>query len=479
VCQSLGRQPKLENKMTNIDLKIHYQSIPDVVFTQKPGMKKHLQSEGDIWAKFLKTIAENSRFETVAVQQGKLHVNRFSEIFSSLSSKIDDPAAFNNETTRHGNKICAPPIAGSLTGQLILGLFENEHLQAAHSAYWWFAHQNLKFNLKSDAVLASHIKLGEDLVSAAFVAEALPFHRVSSQKIAGASREAEGHAASLLSEVKKSSKTINEHEDSLEKVQKLFEDHFRSLGDHSEKLEDLRTERFDLWMRNNDAGVESQFKKGETRLAALAEEGETRLAALESASKKRQEEQNSEYERLRDLFFTQLSFRAPVLLWKKRSSAHATASKSAIFRFYLTIILAIGIGAFVPFFAGDYIASSFFEKICSSSDPTVCERIFSAKGPLTITGLLLVMSLVLWITRLQYRVYLSERHLSLDASEKQAFAETYLAMREESGIAADSEAIILSSLFRPTQDGIIKDDESSVDLSAAAIIAKQLGRGPH
>ena len=49
-------------------------------------------------------------------------------------------------------------------------------------------------------------------------------------------------------------------------------------------------------------------------------------------------------------------------------------------------------------------------------------------------------------------------------------------MKEGEDVGADNEAIVLAALFRPTQDGIIKDDESGVDLSAAAILAKQLGR---
>jgi RNA-splicing ligase RtcB len=86
------------------------------------------------------------------------------------------------------------------------------------------------------------------------------------------------------------------------------------------------------------------------------------------------------------------------------------------------------------------------------------------------------MSLILWIIRLQYRIYLSERHLALDASEKTAFAETFMAMKEGANVHSDNEAIVLSALFRPTQDGIIKDDDGTLDLWAASLLAKQLGR---
>lgn len=88
----------------------------------------------------------------------------------------------------------------------------------------------------------------------------------------------------------------------------------------------------------------------------------------------------------------------------------------------------------------------------------------------------MVTSLLMWMTRLKYRTHLSERHLALDASEKMAFAETYLAMKEGNDVGRDNAAIVLASLLRPTQDGIIKDDETAIDLSTAAVLAKSLSK---
>lgn len=89
---------------------------------------------------------------------------------------------------------------------------------------------------------------------------------------------------------------------------------------------------------------------------------------------------------------------------------------------------------------------------------------------------MLTSSLILWATRLQYRLFLSERHLSLDADEKKAFAETFMALKESGSVETANETIVLASLFRPTQDGIIKDESGGFDLSAAAVLAKQMAR---
>jgi hypothetical protein len=179
---------------------------------------------------------------------------------------------------------------------------------------------------------------------------------------------------------------------------------------------------------------------------------------------------------LQDLYKTQLQYKAPVQLWERRSEKHKQNADTSFKLFVGLSVVIIFLAAVVPFFAGTYIADSFYQVVCSGPDGTECSREFSARGPITVSGLLMIFSLSLWVVRLQYRVFLSERHLSLDASEKKAFAETFLAMKEDADVDGANEAIVLASLFRPTQDGIIKDDENTLDLSAAAILAKQFGR---
>ena len=143
--------------------------------------------------------------------------------------------------------------------------------------------------------------------------------------------------------------------------------------------------------------------------------------------------------------------------------------------FWLTALLAVAMAIGVPYWLGDYIAGSFHVGYPAGS-PHGCVGPFSAKGPVTVAGVLLTSSLVLWATKLQYRIFLSEQHLSLDADEKKAFAETYMALKEGASIDAANETIVLASLFRPTQGGIIKDEPGSFDLSAAAMLATQMAR---
>ena len=51
-----------------------------------------------------------------------------------------------------------------------------------------------------------------------------------------------------------------------------------------------------------------------------------------------------------------------------------------------------------------------------------------------------------------------------------------MALKEGASVDAANETIVLASLFRPTKDGIIKDEPGGFDLSAAAVLAKQMAR---
>ncbi|WP_316247455.1 DUF6161 domain-containing protein [Roseobacter fucihabitans] len=89
--------------------------------------------------------------------------------------------------------------------------------------------------------------------------------------------------------------------------------------------------------------------------------------------------------------------------------------------------------------------------------------------------MLAVSTVWLWFLRLQMKVHLSERHLFLDARERKAFAETYLALLKGGDVTKDHEAVILQSLFRPTQDGIIKDD-GGIDVGIAGLLSRALNK---
>lgn len=442
---------------------ISYQSMPNVTFPSATAAKKYLEREEAAWSGFLGDLEKNN-FPGISARGAQVNAQQYAGSFQHLKGVLGEPSEFNSLTERALNRFVVPPPSDSLEGQLILGLACNGRKDEALFVFAWFAWSNLGRQPQQNRP-KDFIEKGAALFDAAKVAEALPYHKVSSQKLTRHTRKAESLVAALNAKVNQADTINEEHAEKLTAIRDEIAVKAVRLRRLAQRLWKARRRRYDDWVDGVDQATEERISESEAKLLKVAGD---QLATFQS--------QNAEYERLHELFYTQLRLRAPVQLWEGRSATHRTASQRALARFVGLTVFALLVGVLVPAYYGDYIANSFFERLCDSGDPPTCERVFSAKGPLTITGLLLVMSLVLWVTRLQYKVFLSERHLALDASEKQAFAETYLAMKEGEDVNTANEAIVLASLFRPTQDGIIKDDETAVDLSAAAMLAKHMGR---
>ena len=468
--------------MANNTYRVHYTKMDDVVFPSKRGMQTYLEGEAKFWAPFFEFVSKNwpSGVET----HGSVTWTSDS-VVSSISNQIlnlEDQNKFNMNTTSLHRRPPLPPSSDSLEAHLIMGLFEAGYAEDALACFVYTIVREIGLNRQTNNRVVELQKKGQLLVDTAPIVKALPYSRVSNAKLAGAARMAENHLHTLAKQI--------------EDVQGLQEQHSKHLDAHLEeqKAKSERINNIVLRLNRRRDRRQKLWVKGTEQLIGEAfDDAKRKVRLFELASQRAEEERIKKFEHLQDLFATQLRLRAPVKLWEGRETKHSSNSAKALKSFVGIGGLAILFGLAIPFWAGDYIAGSFYETLCvapvtesipatattpsmPASPASECERVFSAKGPITVTGLLLVTSLLLWFARLQYRVHLSERHLALDASEKKAFAETYLAMKEGKDVSADNEAIILGSLFRPTQDGIIKDDGTGMDLSAAAILAKQLGK---
>jgi Family of unknown function (DUF6161) len=190
--------------------------------------------------------------------------------------------------------------------------------------------------------------------------------------------------------------------------------------------------------------------------------------------RERREKQTAELTALIETFNAHLRLKRPVELWRERNTEHNSASGNAWKKFFWGTVLLAGSAALTAIFLGGVIADSFTVPGCISGTEAQCGRI-SPRGPLNISLLLVVTTTWLWYLRLQMRIFLSERHLALDARERMAFAETYLSLLKGAEVTREHETVVLQSLMRPTQDGIIKD-ESGPDFALSSLLAKALER---
>ncbi|MCP1337535.1 DUF6161 domain-containing protein [Futiania mangrovi] len=445
---------------------IHYKTIKPVEFSSKSAAKSYLESERELWRPLQEAVAEKNELRSIQTRNHTSALEGFDQVFDRLLKACENVDDFNRKTATLYQGEILPPPSSSTEGILILGLLKAGRKDDAIHAFIYFVARNYTINYQNQTFIKDAFENGKILHTAAHAAAALAPATPMSKRLNEALRSAKANAEALDEEVA-TAQTINkEHAQALERLR----DHWKRRAKRIEAIivrrERQRRSRYDSWLANIDDEVAKRFERAEKR-----------LAALDRANKTKQEERQAEFDRLLDLFHTQLRSRAPAKLWSDRAAAHIKKANHSRWVFLGGTAAAVLIGIMIPYCFGDYIAQSFFTLSCDQATPPVCTRVFSAKGPLTVAGLLLVMSLVMWALRLTYKIYLSERHLALDASEKEAFAQTFLAIKEGANVDAQNEAIVLASLFRPTQDGIIKDDEGAIDFSAAAIIARQLGKG--
>ncbi len=74
---------------------------------------------------------------------------------------------------------------------------------------------------------------------------------------------------------------------------------------------------------------------------------------------------------------------------------------------------------------------------------------------------LLILSLLVWMARIVLKIIFSNLHLKEEAYEKETMIVTYLALiKEGGGLSGTDRGLILESIFRPSTNGLIKDEGS-------------------
>lgn len=173
------------------------------------------------------------------------------------------------------------------------------------------------------------------------------------------------------------------------------------------------------------------------------------------------------------------AIKEPVKLWTEKEREHISKMEGALLYFQRGL-MAIGLAvcAMIGFvvFSPEVIILAFAPLGCDLSAPTDLCNGFSFRGFLISGGALTLLTLLLWFVRLKMKEYLSERHLALDSRERRAFAQAYIGLLSEGDIseeAKEQRAVVYASLFRPSTDGIVKE-EGGLDPSISAAISKLL-----
>lgn len=239
-------------------------------------------------------------------------------------------------------------------------------------------------------------------------------------------------------------------------------DHHRSsvnqmISDISER-EDRLIGRMDGLLAEAEARLAAGTKRAEETWKTAVK----RQFRFNSRARRAFEAAEGDIRNVEKTYTTQMGLQAPVEYWKQKRTRHGTAAGN--YRWLLlayAVIGTIGVSGALWYVAGQITEAS---------------RTNAGHGALAYGAIgLLLTTVALWAGRILVRLYMSEHHLAIDAEERATMIETYLALQLKQQVDQKDLLVVLNGMFRPTSDGIIKDD-AAPELGAAGLLSKLLGK---
>ena len=199
--------------------------------------------------------------------------------------------------------------------------------------------------------------------------------------------------------------------------------------------------------------LEETVSNTDKRMSVLSEWSGSRWRAYKAEKDKEVQAAIEDLKSTEKTYKEYMKLKAPVTYWETKATEHATSAgkyKLAVMVYFpLSLIITLG---FI-LFCGDYVA-----------------KYGSGVNFIAAAMVLVVTTTVLWVGRILVRLFLSEHHLGIDSKERSIMALTYLALVNDGGVEPKHTDAILSALFRPTADGIVKDDAAPM-LSLPALLS--------
>lgn len=189
-------------------------------------------------------------------------------------------------------------------------------------------------------------------------------------------------------------------------------------------------------------------------------------AARDAQWQQKLADSEAELKRLNDTYDTHMAIAAPVSYWETKRSNH---KNWAVWSFVALTLCMVAFGWFLYCEVkniGAMVDATRAAALAAASKATTASSAPASMTPLLdilagwkIGAYILLVTLVFWFIRLLVRIFLSNIHLENDAAERVTMAKTYIAlMRDGSLNGKEHIGTILAALFRPTGDGIVKDE---------------------
>lgn len=172
----------------------------------------------------------------------------------------------------------------------------------------------------------------------------------------------------------------------------------------------------------------------------------------------------AELDRLKETYDKHMALAAPVEYWDAKRRKHQRWSGIS----FATIVGGMGAAAYFlhtelqsvgqAVMASKAVAATTAAKTQTAS-PSALQALTDSATTWHLGSFILLATLSFWLIRLLVRIFLSNLHLENDAAERVTMAKTYLALiRNDDLPKGDNISTVLAALFRPTGDGIVKDE---------------------
>lgn len=201
-------------------------------------------------------------------------------------------------------------------------------------------------------------------------------------------------------------------------------------------------------IRQNRRGIrafrESERQNNEAALADIRQNADTAISDLRATEL---------------LYKEHMRLKGPVEYWSLKATEHRAAART-----YRLILMCFSGAAGAALVLALYFIASHAIEIATKDKPPAVYLVLVTLG-------VVMSTIVFWAARILTRLFLSEHHLAIDAEERAIMTQTYLALTAVGQATESERALVLGSLFRPTADGIVKDD-AAPDISPASLLSK-------
>jgi len=214
-----------------------------------------------------------------------------------------------------------------------------------------------------------------------------------------------------------------------------------------QSFEQLRTKAESLFGDKTTAydALHRDYSELAASIKTAADEQKTQFGGAQTAREgdfeKLVADHKQEMENLRKTFREEIALRAPASYWEEKRKEHERMSK---------VTGAVSFGGIA---AAAGALGWLIHDLLRTATPNAAPEAWR------VAMIVLIGLFAVWGVRLVVRMFLSHLHLATDAAERVVMTRTYLSLLEGDRLSSkDDRQLILQALFRPSSDGLVKDE---------------------